>query len=214
MKIMRRFILLIIIFAPNVFKIFIYKKVFKWEIGKNVHIGLSYVDAKKVLIKNGTQIGNLNVLKDLKYLELGKNNKIGNLNRIVGSNYKGWANTFICGDYCGITSRHILDSGGGIYINDSVVIAGAYTQIWSHEISLQDNELIPKPTHIGTNIYIGSSALLAPGVTIPSNSIIGLGTVVPSKFKCEEGSLIVGNPACVKNSKIVALSKLNNVVIN
>lgn len=191
------FCLLLIIFFPNPIKIFIYKYIYGWKIEKNVRIGLSFIDAEKVILKRNVRIGHFNTIKQLKRFEIGENSSLMNHNRFINGKEK-WDNAFIVGENCGITSRHLFDSGGGIYIGNDVIIAGAATQIWSHEVR---KGTIPRPVYIGSNIYIGASVLIAPGANIPSNSIVGLGTVVPSKLVAEEGSLIVGNPAQTKKRK-------------
>lgn len=205
----RKIILMFIILLPNFFKLFIYKKFFKWEIGKNVHIGFSFIDSQNVLIKDNAKIGNFNEIKHLKYLELGENSNIGNLNHISGNGYKNnkWENNLSIGDKVDVTSGHVLDVGGGIYIGNNVTIAGIYTQIWSHEKNLVENQFITKPVHIGSNVYIGSSALIAPGAVIPSNTVVGLGAVVPAKLQITAGSIVVGNPAILKNKKVAILQK-------
>lgn len=198
MMLLRKLTLKSIVYFPNVAKIFVYTKIFKWEIGKNVKIGLSYIDCQNVVIEDNVKIGKNNDIRNLKYLKLGKNSSMDYSNHIHGGKYEDWNNTFIVGENCGITSNHHIDCGGGVYLGDSVIIAGSSSQIWSHEVNLEKNIFVTKPVHINSKVYVGSSVLLSPGVKIPSNTTIGLGTVVPSKFKCEEGSLIVGNPACAK----------------
>lgn len=199
MRFLKQLIIKLSIYFPNTFKIFIYKKFLKWEIGKNVKIGFkTYINCKNVVIKDNVRIGRNNLIDNLKYFELGQNCKIHSLNRIVGGNYEDWEDIFIAGESCGITNNHHIDCGGGVYLGDGVIIAGSSSQIWSHEVNLEKNVFRIKPVHINSKVYVGSSVLLSPGVNIPSNTTIGLGTVVPSKFKCEEGSLVVGNPASVK----------------
>lgn len=198
MKLIKKIILLLAVILPNVLKISIYKRLFKWEIGDNVKIGLSYIDCDKVIIKDNAKIGHFNRIRTLKHFELGEKSTLGKLNRIFGGNYENWVDTFIVGDGTGITSNHIFDSGGGIFIGDRVIIAGISSQMWTHSVNLEENIFVTKPITIKSRVYIGSSVLLSPGVIIPSRTTVGLGAVVPSKFSCAEGSLVVGNPACAK----------------
>ena len=206
---MKKIFYIFAVFLPNPIKIFIYRTFFKWKIGKNGKVGFSFIYAERVVLKDNVKIGHFNVINRLKYLEIGENSKIGNFNKIYGSGKIGWENCFIAGNNLGITSSHLFDVGGGIYIGNSVTVAGINSQIWSHEISLEQAKLIPKSTHIGSNIYIGSSVLLAPGCTIPSNSIVGLGAVVPAKLKSDDFSLIIGNPAVAKENKFSVVKELN-----
>lgn len=52
-----------------------------------------------------------------------------------------------------------------------------------------------KPIHIHNNVWIGSGAIVLPGVTIGENSVIGAGSVVTKDV--EPGVVVVGNPARV-----------------
>ena len=57
--------------------------------------------------------------------------------------------------------------------------------------SLQYN----KPVHIGKNVWVGSGAIILPGVTIGNNSVVGAGSVVTKDV--EPNTIVVGNPARV-----------------
>ena len=57
-----------------------------------------------------------------------------------------------------------------------------------------DYELI-SPITIGNNVWIGSSAIVLPGVSIGDNSIIGAGSVVTRSVPTD--SLAIGSPAKV-----------------
>lgn len=50
-----------------------------------------------------------------------------------------------------------------------------------------------KPVRIGTNVWIGSGAIILPGVTIGDDSIVGAGSVVTRDVPA--GATVVGNPA-------------------
>lgn len=208
---MRRLALFIVMILPNFLKIILYRKIFRWKIGEKVHIGISFIDAKDVVLKDNARIGNLTLIKNMRKLELGRNTVIGNINRINGSLRNNWAGELIMGNNSSITSSHFIDAGGGVYIGDSVTIGGIHCEVWSHEISFSQGIVIPKSTRIGTNVYIASSAKLAPGANIPSYCVVGLGTVVPKKFACDEFNIIVGDPAIAKKMKISSVQKMLNV---
>jgi acetyltransferase-like isoleucine patch superfamily enzyme len=50
-----------------------------------------------------------------------------------------------------------------------------------------------RPIHIGDNVWIGSGAIIYPGVTIGDNSIVALGAVVMSSVPAN--IMVAGNPA-------------------
>ncbi|MBP3250528.1 MAG: sugar O-acetyltransferase [Ruminococcus sp.] len=89
---------------------------------------------------------------------------------------------------------------GGIYIGDSALI-GHNTVIATLDHGLLPEErqdLIPKPVHIGKNVWIGSNSTIVPGVTIGDNAVIGAGSVVTKDIP--ENMIAVGCPAKVIRS--------------
>ena len=60
------------------------------------------------------------------------------------------------------------------------------------------HDLIPKPIHIGKNVWIGSNSTILPGVSIGDNAVIGAGSVVTKDIP--ENMMAVGHPARVIKS--------------
>ena len=54
-------------------------------------------------------------------------------------------------------------------------------------------DMWPKPIHIGKKVWIGSGAIVLPGVNIGDNSVIAAGSVVTKDVP--ENSVFGGNPA-------------------
>ena len=54
-------------------------------------------------------------------------------------------------------------------------------------------DIHPKPIHIGKRVWIGSGAIVLPGVTIGDNSVIGAGSVVTKDVPAD--CVYAGNPA-------------------
>lgn len=52
-----------------------------------------------------------------------------------------------------------------------------------------------KPIFIGDNVWVGSGAIICPGVSIGNNSVIGAGSVVTKDIP--ENCIAVGNPCKV-----------------
>lgn len=89
---------------------------------------------------------------------------------------------------------------GGIFIGDGSLI-GHNTVLATLNHSLLPEErhnLIPKPIHIGKNVWIGSNSTILSGVTIGDNAVIGAGSVVTKDIP--EDMIAVGSPAKVKHS--------------
>lgn len=125
-----------------------------------------------------------------------------------------------CGDKCFIESpfraswggRHVhfgsgiyancnltLIDDGHIYVGDrvlfgpSVIVATANHPL-NPLLRRQEMQYV-RDVHIGENVWIGSGAIILPGVTIGKNSIIGAGSVVTRDIP--EMVLAVGNPCRV-----------------
>ena len=64
-----------------------------------------------------------------------------------------------------------------------------------HEVSDRTQMPESRPVLIGDRVWIGTKALILPGVTIGNGAVIGAGSVVTSDIP--EGCLAVGNPARV-----------------
>ncbi|MBR0085853.1 MAG: sugar O-acetyltransferase [Lachnospiraceae bacterium] len=91
-------------------------------------------------------------------------------------------------------SCHFQDQGG-IWIGDGSLI-GHNTMIatLNHAEDPADRaSLLPKPVHIGKDVWIGSNSVLLPGVTVGDGAIIAAGSVVTHDV--EAFTVVAGNPA-------------------
>lgn len=89
---------------------------------------------------------------------------------------------------------------GGIFIGDNTLI-GHNTVIATLNHGMLPDErgnLIPSPVHIGKGVWIGSSSVILPGVTIGDNAVIGAGSVVTKDIPAD--MIAVGSPARVIKS--------------
>jgi maltose O-acetyltransferase len=109
-----------------------------------------------------------------------------------------------------------ISIGDGSFMNFNCVVLdvvkvtiGSKTQIGSAvQILTADHPRDPelraqslefgRPVTIGSNVWIGSGAIILPGVTIADNSVIGAGAVVTRDVP--EGVIAVGNPARLKTT--------------
>lgn len=69
---------------------------------------------------------------------------------------------------------------GGIFIGDGVLIGhNVVLATLNHAMSPEDRgTMIPKPIHIGKNVWIGANSTILPGVTIGDGAIVAAGAVV------------------------------------
>ncbi|MBF4492875.1 hypothetical protein IR010_10015 [Flavobacterium sp. MR2016-29] len=183
-------ILKIIKYLPfNSFKVFLLKKVLHYEIGKNVKIGRTLINCKRVVIGDNVYIADNNSIC-CNELHIGSNTSIHSGNVILGG-----AN-FSIGTNSRIINNHYFDLWHNIQIGNNSWIAGKNSQFWTHgsiHTKLKNKDL---SIVIKNDVYVGSACCFAPGVQIESENLIGLGSVVTKSF-LESKTIIAGNPALV-----------------
>lgn len=89
-----------------------------------------------------------------------------------------------------------------IHIGDNVLL-GTNVQLLTpiHPLDAEKRKAgweSAKPIYIQNNVWIGSGAIVLPGVTIGENSVVGAGSIVTKDV--EPGVVVVGNPARVVKS--------------
>lgn len=84
---------------------------------------------------------------------------------------------------------------GGIFIEDGVLIGhNVVLATLNHGMDPKTrHDMIPKPIHIGKNVWIGSNSTILPGVTIGDGAIIAAGAVVSKDV--EKNTVVGGVPA-------------------
>ena len=99
------------------------------------------------------------------------------------------------GDYCLISPGVRVSSADGIRIGDSCMLAnGVYlTDADWHDLYNRTVMGRTAPIEIGSNVWIGDSAIVCKGVSIGENSIIGAGAVVVQSIP--PNCVAAGNPA-------------------
>ena len=106
-----------------------------------------------------------------------------------------------CGKNIHLGKNVFINSGchfqdqGGIYIGDGTFIGhNVVLATLNHDLNPNSKEdMWPKPIHLGKKVWIGSGAIVLPGVTIGDNSVIAAGSVVTKNVP--ENSVYGGNPA-------------------
>lgn len=101
------------------------------------------------------------------------------------------------GDNTVISMKAIIDK-----TNPQGIIIGDYSYISNGAIILAHDFINSKHvnTYIGDNVFIGSYAVVMPGVTINDNSIIGAGTIVTNDVP--SNTLVAGNPGRIIKSNL------------
>lgn len=103
------------------------------------------------------------------------------------------------GERCFLGDQVMLDVRGGITLEDDVTISNR-TNIVSHiNVGFADHPLQKRyptkesPVLIKKGAYIGSCAIILPGVTVGRESVVGAGAVVTKSVS--DKTLVVGVPA-------------------
>lgn len=197
---MRKLLLILATLLPLPGKLFIYRRLLGWRIGKNVRIGWSYLDAGHVTLGDTVRIGHFNIVRGVKRLSVGSETYIANLNQMFGASYPGWDSTLTIGENVNFMSRHFVDVGGTVTIGDRSVIGGRETQIWSHTRAFVNGAPSLQPTNVSVaeDVYVGARATLV-GCTLPAGAVVGAGSVVTKSFAPEAARLLIaGNPASIR----------------
>ncbi|MBZ9787831.1 hypothetical protein LB456_10230 [Psychroflexus sp. CAK57W] len=187
MKVFKKILFKLIIICPsNRMRIYIYKGIFQYQIGKNVRIGKSLINCEHAYIGDNVVIGDANHIS-CNVFRVKKGSSILSGNSIVGKS------NFTLGCNSRIITKHYIDCWNNVYIGDGTWLAGVGSQIWTHG-SLYTKNGKNLDVNLGNGIYVGSNCLFAPGISIGNDCLIGLGSVVTKSFEVDN-TLISGNPA-------------------
>lgn len=204
----------LIALLPSRLKRPLYRLLFGYQIGRNVRIGLSVIDAETCEIDDDVEIGHLNVVTRVKHLRVGAHARIGFLNVIRGGEevtvgsfaeiarmneinsipnprvVNACDPRFVLGAGSAIAAGHKIDFTDRVEIGQRTVLGGRGSSLWTH------NRQRTAPLSIGSRTYVGSDIRMAPGSAIPSRCVVGMGAVVVRGLQTE-GSFIAGVPARV-----------------
>lgn len=116
----------------------------------------------------------------------------------LGKNVVIWpAEKLRVGDHVGIHSfTHIFASGGVTIGSDVYISAGCSIASIGHSIELETRYTgIEKPVFIEDHVWLGTGAIILPGVTIGRGAVVGAGSVVTRNIP--PMTVSVGAPARV-----------------
>jgi acetyltransferase-like isoleucine patch superfamily enzyme len=199
---------------PSFMKVLGYRYLLGYQIGKGVRIGFSVLIAGKCRIGERTVIGNLNYIAYMQELSLGEDVRIGHVNILLGGRLvemgdgatigrfneinsiltplaRGHSDPVLTlGQRAVVTAWHKIDFTDRVTLEESVVLAGRVSNLWTH------NRQDVAPVRIGAHSYVGSGIQMVPGSSIGRHCVVGLGSVI-TKAHVEEGVLLAGVPAKV-----------------
>ena len=103
-----------------------------------------------------------------------------------------------CGTNVVINPHCYFAAKGGIFIGDNVGISDG-AKILSSSLNVENGVIlrkhIHKPVKLGNKVWIGSGAIVCPGVTIGENTIVAAGSVVTKDMPAN--CMVAGVPAKV-----------------
>jgi acetyltransferase-like isoleucine patch superfamily enzyme len=107
-----------------------------------------------------------------------------------------------CGDHVLIGNDVLIQAGGGLELGDNVML-GPGVHIWTQNHRFDDPE-VPvarqgyqyAAVKIGRDCWIGTNAIILPGVVLPRGCVVSAGSVVGVK-PYKDFSILMGNPARV-----------------
>jgi len=191
-------------FLPLRLKLFLYRKIFGFQLDKTSKIGFSLVLPKNLHMQLNSRIGHLNLIKGLSEVSLGESASIGNLNWITGFPENTKSEHFadqpnrlpklVLGDHSAITNRHLLDCTDAVTIGRYSTFAGFRSQILTHSISITESRQRSGSVSIGDYTFIGTASVILPNTCLPNFCVLGACSVLNKKYT-DEYQLYAGNPA-------------------
>lgn len=194
--------LVCLIFPPCKFKNFLLR-ILGWNVEKGCRLGFSLIyslDVRlamnsrvgfgnivfndKCILRKGSYIGHLNLIRGPLCIILLDKAGIGNRNKIIRAK-KGvvWGRSiFKLGVWSKITSEHVIDCTRSVILGDYTTLAGCRSQVWTHGYIHAPQGLerfrVDGSIRIGNNVYIGSSSVINSGVKINDGITVGSSTCV------------------------------------
>jgi len=199
---------------PSLLKVFFYRHLLGYRISRGAKIGLSVLIAPHCTIGARARIGHFNFIAYMHELDIGADAAIGHFNILLGGKRvqlgegasigrfneinsiltplaRGIADPVLTlGRHAIVTAWHKIDFTDRVTLEDSVVLAGRLSNLWTH------NRQDVGPVRIGANCYVGSGIQMVPNSAIGRNCVVGLGSVITKKFDAEH-VLLAGVPARV-----------------
>lgn len=171
----------------------------KLSLREGAFIGpFNLLSCSSVELDKGSFIRSFNTFQGVFTVKLDKHASIGNFNRFVNANceLEDLKSLFELGELSNLTSKHYFDMTTSITIGKNSVIGGIGSQFWTHGFQHfnfgKERLRVDGAITIGDGVYIGSSSLFNPGITVDDEVSIGAGTVIGKSLI--EPALYVSQP--------------------
>jgi acetyltransferase-like isoleucine patch superfamily enzyme len=179
------------------------EKQFGYTIHPSCRIGFSLIFPTRLIMEEGSRIGNLTMCKNIDLLHLKAHASIGNGNWITGfplgpsrhfAEEKDRQPQLIVGEHSAITHRHLIDCTNSVVIGKFTTVAGFQSQIITHRIDIEKNRQTSAPVRIGDYCFVGTNCVLLGGSVLPDFCVLGAKSLLNKTFT-ESYQLYGGVPA-------------------
>ena len=142
-------------------------------------------------------------------------NKISGIRRLIKKNGKpdgvtSFGKNVTVGKEVSFGGNVFLFKTAPITIGDHTMIAynvTIHTSTHNYNKHPMRSERIDRPVKIGKHVWIGTGAIILPGVIIEDYAVVGAGAIVTKNVP--EGAVVAGNPA-----KIIKFRDMKNINFN
>jgi carbonic anhydrase/acetyltransferase-like protein (isoleucine patch superfamily) len=179
------------------------EKQFGFTIHPTCRIGFSFIFPSRLIMEEGSRVGNLTMCKNIDLLHLKAHTSIGNGNWITGfplgpsrhfAEEKDRQPQLVVGEHSAITHRHLIDCTNSVVIGKFTTIAGFQSQILTHTIDIEKNRQTSAPVRIGDYCFVGTNCVLLGGSALPDFCVLGAKSLLNKAFT-ESYQLYGGVPA-------------------
>lgn len=188
----KRWVALAAALLPQRAKLTVYRRLLGWQIAPDAVIKRSLILVDELHVGSGAFIGNLNVIKGARLVEIGDHAFVGHFNWITAEPVRGPKLRHAERDpvlrlhhHAVITNRHFIDCGDTVEIGPFAALAGMRTTILTHTVDVARVRQQTRPVRIGERSVVWTHCVLLPGVRIPSFSMVRPGSVVMRPFARE-----------------------------
>jgi acetyltransferase-like isoleucine patch superfamily enzyme len=123
----------------------------------------------------------------------------GEITAVNGACVRIGNDTYV-GNYCNIRSDKSIEIGEKCFLAQFVSIVDGGYKFKGSVNALSRSEYETKSVRIGSNVWIGTGAVILPGVSIGDGAVVGAGAVVTKDVPAF--AIAVGNPARITSRRV------------
>ena len=195
--------MLMSMFLPWEIRRSLLEKQLSYQIHPSCRIGFSWILPTRLIMEEGSRIGNLTVCKNIDLLHLKTHASIGNGNWITGfplgpsrhfAHQQDRHPQLIVSEHSAITHRHLIDCTDSVVIGKFTTVAGFQSQVITHTIDIEKNRQTSSPIRVGDYCFVGTNCVLLGGSALPAFCVLGAKSLLNKSFT-ESYQLYGGVPA-------------------